>query len=88
MIKVCPDCLVCFGWQLEFEILEYLPYDRNKCAHIFSMVEIILLANKVWNTFLSLFSNNMLLFRTGNHKMDVRIAVRDDPDQTASLEAV
>ena len=70
------------------KFLEHLPYDRNKCVHIFSMVEIILLANKVSNTFLSLFSNNMLLFRTGIHKMDVRIAIREDPVQTAIEEAV
>ena len=30
----------------------------------------------------------MLVFRAGISKMDVRIAKREDPDQTASLEAV
>ena len=30
----------------------------------------------------------MLGFRTGIHKKDVRIANREDPDQTASEEAV
>ena len=31
-----------------------------------------------------LFSNKMLLFRAGLHKMVVRLANREDPDQTAS----
>ena len=35
-----------------------------------------------------LFSNKMLLLRAGTHKMDVRIANREDPDQTASSQAV
>ena len=37
---------------------------------------------------LFLFSNKMLVFRAGIHKMLVRIASREDPDQTASSEAV
>ena len=37
---------------------------------------------------LFLFSNKVLLIRTGNHKMLVSIANREDPDQTASSEAV
>ena len=35
----------------------------------------------------NLFSKKMLVFRAGIHKMDVKIANREDPDQTAS-EAV
>ena len=38
--------------------------------------------------FLSLFSNRMLLIKVGNHKMLVRITNREDPDHTASDEAV
>ena len=34
------------------------------------------------------FSNKMLVFRAGVHKMLVRISNREDPDQTASSEAV
>ena len=34
------------------------------------------------------FSNKMLVLRAGIHKMIVRIANREDPDQTASEEAV
>ena len=44
--------------------------------------------SKNLNTFLFLFSNKMLAIRAGIHKMLVRIANREDPDQTASSEAV
>ena len=44
--------------------------------------------SKISNTFLILFSNKMLMFRAGIHKILVRIANREDPDQTASEEAV
>ena len=43
--------------------------------------------SEVLNTFL-LFSTKMLVIRDGIHKMLVRIANREDPDQTASSEAV
>ena len=39
--------------------------------------------SKISNTFLFLFSNKILLIRAGIHKMLVRIANREDPDQTA-----
>ena len=38
--------------------------------------------------FLFLYSYIMLVYRAGNHKIIVRIAAREDPDQTASSEAV
>ena len=38
---------------------------------------------KFLTLFSFLFSNKMLVFRAGNHKMLVRIANRKDPDQTA-----
>ena len=41
-----------------------------------------------FGTLLFLFSNKMLVSRAGIHKMFVRIANREDPDQTASSEAV
>ena len=44
--------------------------------------------SKILNSFLFLFSNKLLVFRAGIHKMCVRIANREDPDQTASSEAV
>ena len=44
--------------------------------------------SKISDTFLFLFSNEMLVSRIGIHKMLVRIANREDPDQTASEEAV
>ena len=40
------------------------------------------------NTFLILFSNKMLVFRARIHKFLVRLANREDPDQTAFSEAV
>ena len=44
--------------------------------------------SKISNTFLFLFSNKMLVSWAGIHKMLVRIANREDHDQTASSEAV
>ena len=43
---------------------------------------------KISNTVPFLFSHKMLVFRVGIYKMLVRIKNRDDPDQTASSEAV
>ena len=44
--------------------------------------------SKILNAFLLLFSNKMLLFNAGIHKMFFRKTNREDPDQTASEEAV
>ena len=44
--------------------------------------------SKFSNTFLFLFSNKMLVIRAGTHTMLVRKTNREDPDQTASSEAV
>ena len=44
--------------------------------------------SKISNTFPFLFSNKVLVIRAGIHKMLVRKANREDPDQTASSEAV
>ena len=44
--------------------------------------------SKISNTFLFLFSHKMVMFRAGIHKTLVRIANREDTDQTASEEAV
>ena len=44
--------------------------------------------SKISNTFHFLFSTKMLVIRAGIYKMIVRIANREDPDQTASSEAV
>ena len=38
--------------------------------------------SKISNTFLFLFSNKMLVFRAGTHKLLVRIKNREDPNQT------
>ena len=40
--------------------------------------------SKIWDTFLFMFSNEMLVFRARNHKMLVKIANWEDPYQTAS----
>ena len=40
------------------------------------------------NTFLFLFLNKMFVISAGIRKMFVRITNREDPDQTASSEAV
>ena len=44
--------------------------------------------SKISNTFLSPFLNKISVIRAGIHKMYVRMAIRQDPDQTASSEAV
>ena len=44
--------------------------------------------SKISITFLFIFSNKMWFIKIVIHKMLVRIANREDPDQTASLEAV
>ena len=44
--------------------------------------------SKISNTYLFLFSKQNVGFRAGIHKMVVRIANKEDPDQTASSEAV
>ena len=44
--------------------------------------------SKISNTFPFLFSNQIMVIRAGIHKMLARIANREDPDQTASSEAV
>ena len=44
--------------------------------------------SKISSTFLLWFLNKMLVIRAGIHKMHVRIANSEDPDQTASSEAV
>ena len=41
---------------------------------------------KVLNTFLFLFSNKMLVIKAGIHKIFIKIANREDPDQTASSD--
>ena len=43
---------------------------------------------KFWTLFLIPFSNEVLAYRAGIHKLLVRIAKREDPNQTASEEAV
>ena len=49
-----------------------LDYQKLKCS-------------KISNTFLFLFSNKLLVIKAGIHKMLVRIANREDPDQNNLL---
>ena len=44
--------------------------------------------SKIGNTFLFLFSNKMLDIRAGIHQILVKMANREDPNQTAFSEAV
>ena len=44
--------------------------------------------SRISNTFLFLYTNKMLVIRAGSHEILVRLANREDPDQTASSEAV
>ena len=44
--------------------------------------------SKILNTFLLLFSNTMTVIKARIRKMLARLANREDPDQTASSEAV
>ena len=60
-------------------------YIRKKCFYDFIVDKINVLK---FEPFLFLFANKMLVFRAGILKMHVRITNREDPDQTASSEAV
>ena len=60
----------------------YMGQPMKSCKHYYSK------CSKIVNTFLFLFSNKILVIRAESHKMFVRIANREDPDQTASSEAV
>ena len=42
--------------------------------------------SKILNTFFTLFSNKMLVMKAEMHKMLLRIANREDHDQTASSD--
>ena len=54
--------------------ISYLPYFKRYTVHVLK--------------FPTLFSNKKLVIRAGIHIVLVRIANIEDPDQTASLEAV
>ena len=61
-----------------------MKYDLMIICYFFSYGR----CSKTSNTFLFLFSNKTLVIKAGTHKMLVRSANREDPDQTASEEAV
>ena len=56
------------------------------CGLLFILYTIYFL--KCSTFFLFLFSFKIVVIRTGIHKMLVRIANSEDPDQTASSEAI
>ena len=60
------------------------------CPRISSTVMLfkINIHSKITNIFLFLFSNKILVIRTGIHKMLSRMVNEKDPDQTASVETV
>ena len=64
--------------------------DRFYCTILLSMQsnKLRLDCSKFLNTSLLLFLNKLLVIRVGILKMHVRIANREDPDQTASSEPV
>ena len=80
----CEDCDA--GYEAKhYESLNCTMCPKGKCISSYKpMVNVL----EFQNTFHFLFTYKMLVIRTGIHKMLVRIANREDPHQTASLEAV
>ena len=89
--------------KLKFPNVQYAYLRTMKlCSSVFSLVIILTLyefpssidlcnhsyVSKTSNTFLLLFSNKVLIIMAGIHNLFFRIANREDPDQTASSEAV
>ena len=70
-----------FVQAIEFEILEHLLQTVTR-FHAYRKY------SKILNIFLFLFSNEMLVIKAEIYEMLVRIANTEDPDQTASSEAV
>ena len=58
-------------------------WKSHALAHFISVLIDITLTLSISNTFLFLFSNKMLFIKIGIHKMLIRKANREDPDQTA-----
>ena len=58
--------------------------DHRLCCSLSEKQKLYGKCSKISNTFLFLFSNKKLFLGVGIHKMLVRIANREDPDQTAS----
>ena len=67
------------------KILEVLDTYAEVCISMFGFYG---KCSNILNTFHFFFSNKMLVIKAGIHKMLVRITNREDPDQTASSEAV
>ena len=74
-----------FGQTTVITLPKSLVHSGNKFVYFISSTVNVL---KFQTPFLFLSLNKILVIRPGNHKMYVRLANRDDPDQTASSEAV
>ena len=59
-------------------------FRRNRATGVRGTVNVL----KFPTLFFSLFSNKILVIMVVIHKMLIRIANREDPEQTASSEAV
>ena len=81
------DVFFCNNNQLSGRVLDWRVTGLRQCVVSLSKT-LYGKCSKILNTFLSLFSNKIMVFRAGIHKFLVRVANREDPDQTASLEAV
>ena len=73
------------SWEHTYGTINNSPY---LCSQLIKKYESTVNVLKFQNTFLFLFSNKILVIRAGIHKMLVRIANRENPDQTASSESV
>ena len=58
-------------------------------GHLYDSTEMAWLAygkcSKIWDTFLTLLPNKMLVMKAGMHTMLVRIANREDPDRSSLI---
>ena len=62
-----------------------LSEEKDRSMHMASMHTV---SSKIRNPFLVLLSSKMMVSKAGVRKMLVRIANREDNDQTASSEAI
>ena len=86
--SVCPKIPQGFKDYL-LKTCNYVLQDKNSSTLSVPTVSIFTVrCSKILSSFLFLFSNEMLIIWTGIHKMLIRIANREDSDQTASSEAV
>ena len=78
--QLASDKAISSGSTIFLYVCEYMLYNWNAAGYG--------KCSKISNSFLFLFSIKMLVFRAEINKMLVRIANREDANQTASSEAV